>query len=390
MTAQSHAAYAERARNLAPLLVRMADTIEELRQLPEEIVTALHEAGLYRMLLPRSCGGAELDVTAFLLAVEELAKADASTAWCIGQASGCAMTGAYLDAGIAREIFGNPRAVLAWGPSARNTKAVAVDGGYRVTGTWMFASGSRHATWLGGHAAVVETDGRPRMVDGKPLERTMLFPKASATITDVWQVVGLRGTGSDTYAVADLFVPEAYTFTRESPKDRRERGPLYRFTTFNVFGIAFAGVALGIARATLDAFIQLAREKTPTLSAKALRESTMVQTDLALAEARLRSSRALLLETLDELWTAADTADSFTLDQRARLRLAATYAMHQARHAVDIAYHAAGATAIFESNPFERRFRDMHTVSQQVQGHASNFALVGEILLGLPPSSKIV
>lgn len=390
MNATPQTAYAERARELSPLLLRSADRIDELRQLPEEVVTALHQAGLYRMLLPRSCGGAELDVTAFLLAVEELAKADASVAWCIGQASGCAMAGAYLDPAVAREVFGGPRAVLAWGPSARNTRAVAVDGGYKVTGTWMFASGSRHATWLGGHAAVVEPDGKPRLADGKPLERTMLFPRAKATVTDVWQVVGLRGTGSDSYAVTDLFVPAACSFTRESPKDRRESGPLYRFTTFQVFGIAFAAVALGIARATLDAFIQLARDKTPTLSTKTLRESPIVQTDLALAEARLRSSRAFLLETLGELWTAAATAGSFTLDQRGRLRLAATYAMHQARHAVDIAYHAAGATAIFDSHPFERRFRDMHTVSQQVQGHTSNFALAGEILLGLPPSSKIV
>jgi alkylation response protein AidB-like acyl-CoA dehydrogenase len=390
MTATRETTYADRARELAPLLTRMSDKIDDARQLPDDVVAALHEARLYRMLLPRSCGGAELDVTGFLLAVEELAKADASTAWCVGQAGGCAMAGAYLDPPIAGEIFGAPTAVLAWGPSARNTKAVAVDGGYRVTGTWIFASGSRHAAWLGGHAAVVEGDGRPRLVDGKPLERTMLFPRAKATITDVWQVVGLRGTGSDTYAVADLFVPEAYTFTRESQNDRREAGPLYVFTTFHVFGIAFAGVALGIARATLDAFIELAGQKTPTLSTKPLRESTMVQTDLALAEARLRSSRAFLLETLGELWTSAATARGFTLDQRGRLRLATTYAMHQARHAVDIVYHAAGATAIFDANPFERRFRDMHTVSQQVQGHASNFALAGEIFLGLPPSSKIV
>lgn len=382
--------YITRARRVATLIEAAASRIEDQRQLPDDVVAALHDAALYRMLLPRSQNGAELELTEFLQAIEELAKADASAAWCVAQASGCSMTGAYLEPEVAREVFGDRDAVLAWGPSARGTKAVAVDGGYRVSGTWMFASGSRHARWLGGHAAVYEADGQPRLLDGKPVERTVLFPKANARITDVWQVVGLKGTGSDTYAVNDLFVRDDHSFTRESPKDRRESGPLYMFTTFNVFGIAFAGVALGIARATLDAFIRLAREKTPTLSVKLLRESAVVQTDIALAEARLRSARAFLLQTLRELWDTAVQKRPFTLDQRAQLRLTTTYAIHQAREAVDIAYHAAGASAIFDSNPFERRFRDVHTVSQQIQGHASNFALVGEILLGLPPSSKIV
>src|SRR5262249_13015400 len=126
--------------------------------------------------------------------------------------------------------------------------------------SWSFASGSHHATWLGAHVAILGEDGRPRLrPDGGPVIRTLLFPKASAEFTDIWRVIGLRGTGSDAYTVADLFVPEKYTVLREAePKPR-----LYAFSSSNIYSSGFAGVALGIARSTLDAFVELARDKVP-------------------------------------------------------------------------------------------------------------------------------
>ena len=217
----------------------------------------------------------------------------------------------------------------------------------------------------------------------------MLFPRSSVTVTDVWQVVGLKGTGSDDYAVRDVFVPVDYAFTRESAADRREPGPLYRFSVFNMFGIGFAGVALGIARASLDAFVALAQEKTPFGSAKLLRDSAVIQSQVGLAETKLRGARAFLLETVQELWEAASSGASFTLDQRVMLRATTCYAINLAREVVDVVYHAAGATAIFESNPFERRFRDLNTVTQQGQAHLSNFEVVGQSLLGLQPSARL-
>jgi alkylation response protein AidB-like acyl-CoA dehydrogenase len=255
----------------------------------------------------------------------------------------------------------------------------------------MFASGSRHAAWIGGHCNVHAADGTPVLdADGRPLERTMLFPKASAAMVDVWQVIGLRGTGTDNYSVTDLFVPEARSFTRESPADRREAGPLYRFTTFHLFGIGFAGVALGLGRATLDAFIRLAAEKTPKTRTQMLRDNAVIQAEVARSEAALSSAREYLLRVLADLWAAASGGDSLARNELARLRLAATYAIHQAKDVVDACYQAAGATAVFASNPFERRFRDMHTVTQQVQAQAANFELVGQVLLGLAPNSKLL
>src|ERR1041384_5758412 len=230
----------ERARQLRPMIEAAAPTIEQGRALPQELLAALFDAGLFKMLLPRSCGGEESDPVTFVTAIEEIAKADASTAWCVAQASGCSIAAAYIEPAVAQEIFAAKDAVVAWGPVGPTVRATAVDGGYRVTGTWSYASGSRHAQWLRGHSPLGDADGKPCLgADGKPTERTMLFPTTKAVIRDVWQVVGLKGTGSDTYTVTDLFVPARYTFTRESAARSEEAGPIYRFTTYQIYGAAF-------------------------------------------------------------------------------------------------------------------------------------------------------
>jgi alkylation response protein AidB-like acyl-CoA dehydrogenase len=380
----------DRARQLTQLIESAADRIEKEREIPADVLAALHQARLFRMLIPRSCDGEELEPAAYFEVMEAIAMADASVAWCIGQGSGVSMATAYLKAEVARAIFGPANAVVASGPPDRNSKAIIVDGGYRVTGNWMFASGSRHAQWLGGHSTICERDGSPRLgPDGKPLEqRTMLFPKTSATMTDVWQVMGLKGTGSDNYSVRDLFVPEDYTFTRELAADRRETGPLYRFSIFNMFGVAFSAVALGIARKVLDDFINLAKEKVPFNSTALLRDNGLIQSQVGLSEARLQASRTYVIETFRHLYAILADGGTLTHEQRINNRTVTTYAIHQAREVVNFAYHAAGATAIFESNPFERRFRDLNTLTQQGQGHYSNFEALGQTLLGTPPSRR--
>ena len=389
-TDNSAATLLERARQLQPLIEGAADRIEKEREIPAGVLAALHDSRLFRMLIPRSCDGEELEPAAFFEVMEAIATADASVAWCIGQGSGVSMAAAYLKPEVAHEIFGAPDAVVASGPPDRNSKAIVVDGGYRVIGTWTFASGSRHAQWLGGHSTVCERDGSPRLdADGKPLEqRTMLFPKSAATMADVWQVMGLKGTGSDNYSVKDLFVPADYTFTRELAADRRESGPLYRFSIFNMFGVAFSAVALGIARKVLDDFIKLAKEKVPFTSTALLRDNGQIQSQVGLSEARLQASRTYVLETFRTLYAQVAAGGSLTHEQRINNRIVTTYAIQQAREVVNFAYHAGGATAIFESNPFERRFRDLHTVTQQGQGHYSNFEALGQTLLGTPPSRR--
>src|SRR5271165_1149758 len=246
--------YIERARQLAPLLTAAADEIEEQRQLPERVVAALVEGGFFRLLLPRSLGGAELTPLTYVQVLEEIAKAEPSTAWSLGQNSGCSMSAPYIDPTIAREVFGPRQGILAWGPELPGAgRGVAVAGGIRVTGRWGFATGSRHATWLGAHVPIFEENGAPRMnPNGRPQVRTVLFPKSNARIIDNWQVIGLRGTGSDSYQVEDLFVPQQYTFGRDNPAERHESGTLYNFTSGMIYAMGFSNVSLGIARGALE------------------------------------------------------------------------------------------------------------------------------------------
>src|ERR1700751_4764010 len=164
-----------RAEAVQSAVAAASDEIERERRLPPTLLDKLHEAQLFRLLLPRSSNGIETDPVTFFHVIETIAQADASTAWCLSQAGGCAMSAAYLDLPVARAIFGDdPRAVLAWGPGPK-VRAIECDGGYRVTGVWAFASGGRHATWLGAHCPIFQADGTPRFEDdGAQQERTML------------------------------------------------------------------------------------------------------------------------------------------------------------------------------------------------------------------------
>jgi len=387
----SREGYLDRARELQPMLRAAGDEIERHRQLPEAIVEALVERGIFKMLLPRSIGGAELDPLTYTAVLETLGQADGSTAWSLGQNSGCSMTAPYLAPEIAREIFGGPRGILAWGPELPGAgKCVAVAGGYRVTGQWGFATGSRHASWLGAHVPIFEPDGAPRLgANGRQLVRTVLFPKTSVRIIDNWQVVGLRGTGSDSYAAEDLFVPQKYTAGRDVEAERREPGPLYRFTSGMIYAASFSAVSLGIARGALDAFIVLARDKIPRGQRRTLRENNVIQAQVAQCEARIGSSRAFLFATLAEMWQEANRSGRLSPPQHVKIRLASTWAINQAREVVSTVYNAAGASAIFNANPFERRLRDMHAGSQQGQGRPLHFETVGQILLGLEPEGRM-
>lgn len=341
---------------------------------------ALIENGLYRALLPQSLGGAEAPPEAFMQMLEEIAKADASTAWCLGQCSVCAMIAASLDHDAANEIFNTPPGILAWGAVAHEARAV--EGGYRVTARWDFASGSRQANWLGAHVRIVGADSVPRNnADGSPELRTILFAATSATLHDVWQAIGLAGTGTDSYEVRDLFIPERFATFRDVPSALREPGPLYRIGTGSTFSLGFAAVSLGVARATLDAAIALARGKHQSLAASAMRDNQSVQGLIGRTEGDLRAARAYLYATANAMWHDLSATGEFNAAHRSAVRLAATWTIHQSAKVVDTAYHMAGATAVFRSNPFERRFRDMHAIAQQIQARDTHYEDVGKAIL---------
>ena len=380
-----------RADAVRPAVAAAADEIEAARRLPPHLLDQLHEAGLFRLLLPRSSSGIETDPVTFFHVIETIAKADASTAWCLSQAGGCAMSAAYLASPVAQAIFGDdPRAVLAWGPGPK-VRAVECEGGYKVTGTWAFASGGRHASWIGAHCPIYQADGAPRLdADGKQVERTMLVRAEDVTWTDIWNTVGLRGTASDQFALNDCFVRADHSMTRDFEKERREPGPLYRMSASNCFQIGFAGVACGVARGALDDFIDMARHKVPYGMKSPLRDNAVVQCGVAQAEVNLRAARGFVLQSVADTWKYLSAGAVISIDQRMTLRMASTNAIAQAREAVDFAYGAAGASAIFENHPLQRRFRDMNTVTQQLQGRLSHFETVGAWIMGAEPDLRFV
>jgi len=379
-----------RAKAIAPLLERSTAEIERERRLPQALLDELLDAGLFGLLLPRAYGGVEAEPVVFMQVLEEIARHDASTAWCLGQNGVCALAAAFLAPGPARAVWADGRGVLAWGIEVPPPKAIAVPGGYRVSGSWSFASGGHHATWLGGHCVVAETDGTPRKSrTGTVIPRTLLFPASEVTWTDIWDVIGLKGTGSDRYSVTDLFVPEEFTLDRDDPGERRLDGPLYRFHTEQMYSSGFACVALGIARGMLEAYVSLANEKTPRGYNTAMRNSTVVQNDVAELEARLRATRFYLFATMDAAWRAAQHGELST-EHRMAIRLATTHSIREARRIAGDAYNAAGATSVFASNPFERRLRDINSVSQQIQGRRSHFETVGKYLLGVETDTSLL
>jgi alkylation response protein AidB-like acyl-CoA dehydrogenase len=372
-----------RVEDTLPVLREQSDDIERHRELTAPVLAAMHGNALFRMSMPKDLMGGELPVPALAEAAELVATADASSAWCLGQGLGCAMSSAFLDADARQEVFGPPDSVLAWGAGIQG-RAVATDGGYRVSGTWRFASGSKHATWLGAHSLVFDADGSPRLgSDGKQSNLTCLLPRSAAVMHDDWYVMGLKGTRSESYTVTDLFVPEHLTLDREVLSARKVDSPLYKFPTTNVYASMFSGVALGIARAMLDELIALSQSKTARGARTSMQQSPVMHTRLAELEAQLGSARAYQRQTISEVWDEVASDGEITLAQRARIRLATTYAINEAALVGEQTYRLAGSTAIFENQSFERRFRDLHAVSQQVQGRHTNFETVGRYLVGL-------
>jgi indole-3-acetate monooxygenase len=379
-----------RAHGLMEMLRSSADRIEAARAMPPDIVASLHQARLFRLLLPRSLGGDELHLKSLAEVMEVIGGADASTAWCMGQAAGCAMAAAYLKPDVARRFFGPADAVLAWGAGIQG-KALAVDGGYRVSGKWAFASGCANATLLGGHCYVFEKDGAPRKrADGRQADRTVLFVKSKATVHDMWHTIGLKGTASYTYEVIDLFVPQEETIDREEPKEVVEPGTLYCFSATLAYAVAFSALMLGLAHSLVRDLKTLAMTKTPRGAPSTLKESPVFQSQLAVLEARLRACRAYLHTTLDAIWKKAEVTREVTIEDAADLKLATTFAINQGIEVATEAYRAAGNNAIFVSNTFERRLRDVFSASQQTQGRPSNFTTVGRVMLGLPPDTLLL
>lgn len=382
----------ERARALIPLLEAAGPAIEQAGELTPEVLEALRANDFFRLLTARAIGGQALPLPVFAEIVEALAIGDPSTAWCVNQGNVSSLSSStYLAPEVGRSLFGDRHSALAWGAQHGNAAAVVVPGGFRVTGRWDFASGSRHATMLGAHVPVVLADGTPRPgPNGKPEFVTVLFPRSAARIIGDWAAMGLRGTGSDTYDVSDLFVPDSHACFRDRPEARQEHGTITVFTSHLCYATGFAATALGNARGMLDRYRTLARGKTARAGAQPMAENHAVQSQIAQLEAALRSARMYLLGTVREAWAEAEATGGVTLDTRMAMRLATTSVMGQATEVSVACYRAAGTTAILESQPFERRFRDAMCISQHLQANPWHLEMVGRHLLEVPQAVQFV
>ncbi len=308
--------------------------------------------------------------------------ADASTAWCMSQNSGICGVSGYMPTQGLREVFGDRDGIVSWGNGP--STALKVADGYRLNGRWMFSSGIHNAVWAGAHNAPVVDENGENVLDDAGVQQyvTMFFPVEDIELIDAWQVSGLRGTGSDTYTVTDLFVPDH----RVALDEPTEPGALYLFNTTNIFSVGFASVALGIARSMQESLRELAMAKSPRGYESSLANQQHAQVRFAEAEGTLRSVRAFLLDEADRLYRKVEASRVLDLETRIDLRLATTYTIRRAAEVADNAFQMAGSSAIFNDNVFERRFRDMHAVTQHLQARDDHYERVGRFLLGLEPN----
>ena len=362
----------DKIRAMAPAIAARGDEIEQGRRLPTDLVEKLSTAGCFRAMVPASHGGQGLTFAEQLLVIRELARADGSVGWTVMIGSSAPVVLGLLPRSSFDQIYAKGPDVILGG--AFNPKGVAtpVDGGYRVSGRWSFASGCQHCHWFVAHCMV--DDGR------MPPVRMMVLPPSDVEIADTWYVSGLCGTGSHDFVVDDVFVPDERSFTLwdEPALD----GPLWRIPELSLSSLMMANVAVGIAEGALGEITTLASGKVPMLADSTLGANALFQHDLAEADARLRAARALLDADAATVWRIADAGRELSPEDRARTRSTAVWVARTAACVVDAAYHAGGGTSLYVSSPLQRRLRDVHAVTQHFALKPDTLTLAGSVLAG--------
>lgn len=373
------------ARTLAARIAPRTAEIESLRFLPQDIADALANAGLYRMLTPADYGGLECHVGTFVEVIELLAQTEASAAWCAFISCTSCVLAAYLPPSVARSLYSeiNLKAAGVTAPRGRAVREVKNGvSGYRVTGRWSWGSATKNADLIIGGCLIYGTDGKPeRLESGGIRIQSVIFKRTQVIHLDNWSAFGLCGSGSGEYEVDNIFVPEEYSvcLTEDVAIDR----PLYKFPVFGLLGIGIGAVALGIARTAIDTLTKLSSEKTPQSSSKTLAMRPMTQQGVAIAEAKLRSSRAFLFDAIHSAWNAAETNGNISQNQRRDIRLATTHIVNSAKEIVNSMYQLGGGSSIFEQSPLQKCFRDISVAAQHMMVSDSTYELTGRMFLGL-------
>lgn len=359
--------------------------LDALGHLPTDLADALVESRVFQAWVPSAYGGDQRRVVDLLDAVEEAAYWEGSLGWCAMIGATTALLAGYLDPEWAAKIYGDARACTG-GYALPAGRATAVEGGLSVTGRWQWGSGTHHCTWIGGGCLLVDDDGRPSPRADGLVAPFVFFDREDVTLLDTWDVMGMRATGSTDYEVTNAFVPEG-RWAQPAIATPVVDAPLYRFPFLAALALGVSATAIGLARRARDELIALAEHKRPAQSARTLAERPVVQVEVAEAEAAYRSARAFVREQVAAAWAEAEQGplpDSHRRD----LRLAATNATLRAKEAVDLAYHAAGGSAVYRTGVLERVFRDVHVATQHGMVAPRTLEPLGRMALGLPTDTS--
>jgi alkylation response protein AidB-like acyl-CoA dehydrogenase len=374
-------AWVERARELAPVVAQWRDACDRERHIPRPLFEAIRNSGLFALTAPRSVDGADVDQETIMAVTEELSQQDGAVGWNVAIAAYSGTMASHLPARCLEEVYrGGPSAVLA-GAIRPLIGAAVVPDGYRVMGRWSVGSGCHQADWMVAPCIVTEK-GQPRLrPDASPEMRMCVLPSAECEILDTWYTVGLRGTGSHDWQVADVFVPEDWSFPITAGSVA-EPGSFHLKTFMAYAAPAIASVSLGIARDAIDSFCGVAAGKTPEAAKTALAHQHTVHERVGRAEALVSAARAFLYGVVRALPASPDCSTEIEDETSARIRLASAYAAQSAAEAVDLMFNAAGTSSVYLGSRLERCFRDVHMVPQHVAVAASNIEMVGQYLLG--------
>jgi indole-3-acetate monooxygenase len=364
-------------RELAPTIAARAGEIEAARRLPPDLLTELTAAGCFGMLRPRGHGGTGVDLATSLRVYEDLSRADASVGWTVAIGSGCWLDLVGLPRPTFDAVFGDDPDVKVGGAIRPAGVAAPADGGYRVTGRWGFVSGCQHCDWIYGNCIEEGATGNGDM----PPLRVALFRADEIEIEDTWSVSGLCGTGSHDVVADDVFVPTDRTFALLSAEPCLD-DPLVRVPLPSPYALQMASGALGVAQGALDDILALASDKVPLFAGASLATNPLFQNQLGQADAGLRAARSLVYAEAAEAWTTALAGDRFATEQRARIRGSATWACDTAAAVVGMAYRAGGGSSLFRSSPLQRRFRDVHALTQHFLLKLDSLTTVGAVMAG--------
>ena len=371
------ALWLERARALEPAVAQWRDAGEQLRHMPDELFKVIRDTGIFRLALPKHLGGEGADLETLMLVMEELSRQDGATGWNVQIAlfQSIFFTALPLE-GAAEVLAAGPDCVSA-GTGTPFGQAVPVDGGYRVSGRWPYASGCRHAEWfVAGCIAHAQDTAEP------PVRTIVFVPARDCEIIDTWDTGGLRGTGSHDFQITDVLVPERRTFAM-GPFARTEPGKLSQRGFGALTGVEASVVGLGIARCAIDTFKDLAKQKTPLTGTTVLANLHSVHEKVGTAEALLRSGRAFLYETACLVDASLSANGEVSDELLAITRLAAAQATKNAVQATALMYTTGGGSAAYSSSRLDRCLRDVHVAQQHFRLSPDNIEIAGQYFLGL-------